>query len=269
MPLVFAQNEVTVSGHSYADVAGESYEFPARYLNLIRPGEQFVYYRGRRTKSGGRSLQVYFGCGIVDEIIPSGDRYRCSVTNYQPFDPPVPFKDGDRYLEPKANATEHVGFYFQVGVRPIDQVAFDAICEVGLGIPNTEPKYATASDAQKVDDLAMTLALGEAARRWPGADVRRMPHNNPGFDIEVRQSGGDIHYIEVKGTRASEPRFFISAGEVAYSRAHVGSYSIWIYHSMDLEQQTAKFAEHDGAVVGDHFELRPVQFFGRLKQPQS
>ena len=102
MPLVFTQNEVTLSGHLYADVIGETYEFPSRYLRLIRSGEQFLYYRGRRRKAG-RGNQEYFGCGIVAEVFPSGDRYQCSIADYHPFDPPVPFKSGDRYREPEAN----------------------------------------------------------------------------------------------------------------------------------------------------------------------
>lgn len=44
----------------------------------------------------------------------------------------VDFKDGDRYREPEANNRKSVGFYFQVGVREIDQVAFDEICRAGL-----------------------------------------------------------------------------------------------------------------------------------------
>ena len=43
MPLVLTQNEATESGHAYADVLGESYEYPTRYRNRIREGERFVY----------------------------------------------------------------------------------------------------------------------------------------------------------------------------------------------------------------------------------
>lgn len=264
MPLVFTQNEVTLTGIEYADVVGEVYEYPARYRNIIEPGEQFVYYRGRR-RTAATGPQVYFGSGIVNEISAGGDLFRCSITNYQPFDPPVPFKDGDRYLEPAANTSSQVGFYFQAGVRPIDQVAFDAICEAGLGKPRRAPGYADTAQARQVDEAAMTLALAEAARRWPEAEVRRMPHNNPGFDIEIRHRTGANHFIEVKGTRAPEPRFFISAGEVAYSHAHPECYSIWIFHSMDLDSGAAELVEHDGPVAETRFELQPLQYLGRAK----
>lgn len=48
MPLVFAQNEVSLSEIDYADDLGKSYEYPSRYRKLIQTGERFVYYRGRR-----------------------------------------------------------------------------------------------------------------------------------------------------------------------------------------------------------------------------
>ncbi|MGH3726502.1 MAG: DUF3883 domain-containing protein [Mycobacterium sp.] len=263
MPLVFTQNEVNLSGVEYADVVGEVYEYPARYRNLIRPGEQFVYYRGRR-RSVGTGPQVYFGSGIVNKISTVGDLLRCSITNYQAFDRPVPFKDGDHYLEPAANDSTQVGFYFQAGVRHIDQQAFGMICKVGLGESPRAPSYADAVQARQVDELAMTLALAEASRRWPDAEIRRMPHNNPGFDIEILHQTGAIQYIEVKGTRASEPRFFITAGEVAYSHAHPDKFSIWIYHSMNLYSRAAALIEHDGPVAETSFELQPLQYLGRF-----
>lgn len=267
MPLVFTQNEVTLSGNQYADVLGEIYEFPTRYNKIIEPGQQFVYYRGRR-RTVGSGPQVYFGSGIVNEVSETGGGlYRCSITNYQPFEPPVPFREGDRYLEPAANTTSQVGLYFRPGVRVIDQEAFDAICDAGLGKPSKPPKtpgYADPAAALLVDDIAMTLALSEAAQRWPAAEIRRMPHNNPGFDIEIRHGDGTVHYIEVKGTRAGEPRFFITAGEVAYSIAHAARYSMWIFHSMDLENGTAALVEHDGPVSDTSFELQPIQYLGRF-----
>ena len=53
MPLVLTQNELTESGHDYADRLGVEYEYPTRYRNLVRTGERFVYYRGRKRAAGG------------------------------------------------------------------------------------------------------------------------------------------------------------------------------------------------------------------------
>jgi hypothetical protein len=135
MPLVFAQNEVNVSDNSYADVLGESYEYPARYRNAIQPGERFVYYRGGRRTTGSREVPVYLGAGTVGDVTEVGDRFRCTIHNYTPFEDPVPFKDADgKYLEPEANNRKAVGFYFEPGVRTIDEDAYHAICKAGTSV---------------------------------------------------------------------------------------------------------------------------------------
>lgn len=264
MPLVLTQNEVNLSDLEYADVLGETYEYPARYRTLILPGEQFVYYRGRRRADGSTTTPAYLGTGVISRVSQIGDRYRCTITNYQPFDAPVGFKDGQTYREPAANSRKAVGFYFQVGVRALDQAAFDAICRAGLPEPSSPVRhYAAPKTAVEVDEVAMALATTEAQKRYPGDIVVRMPHNNPGFDIEVRRNGEIIHYIEVKGTQSNEPRFFISTGEVAHSRRHSDKYSIWIFHSISLTIQTGVMVAHDGAVTEADFELEPIQYFGR------
>jgi hypothetical protein len=132
MPLVFAQNEASLSDLSYADVFGESYEYPARYTSLILPGESFVYYRGGRRTHGPRVTPVYLGAGTVGDVTEVGGRWRCSIRDFKQFGSPVPFKDANgRYREPEANNRKAVGFYYQTGVRAIDQDAYDAICRAG------------------------------------------------------------------------------------------------------------------------------------------
>lgn len=276
MPLIFSQNEKSLNDRGYADVLGEVYEFPKDYKGEVKPGEQLIYYRGRRTAGGKSKLQVYLGAGLVGDVYPVGDRFQCLVTDYQPFEPPLFFKDGDKYREPRANKRKadgkSIGLFFKNGVRTIDQDAFDAICAAGLPAPPLPPTHAPKADQNyadpagiiEVDEIAMELAVKEALARWPKHEVRQMPHNNPGFDIEIRKAGAAVHYIEVKGTRARYPRFFISAGEVGHSVRFAHCYSLWIFHSLDTTTRTATLAEHDGAVTESHFDLRVKQYFGRL-----
>ena len=40
-----------------------------------------------------------------------------------------------------------------------------------------------------IDAVAMEIALRQAVIDFPGAEVTAMPHNNPGFDILVSQTG--------------------------------------------------------------------------------
>lgn len=274
MPLAITQNEVNLSEHSYADVLGETYEYPSKYKSLIQPGEQIVYYRGKRRISGGDVTPSYLGVALVSDVQLAGDLWRCSITDFRPFDPPLPFKTADHYLEPAANSAEYKGLYFQDAVRLLDQTAFDAICESGLGSnargdndeptvsPNAAAAYANPTLVEEVDELAMQLAMSEAEGRWPSSMVIRMPHNNPGFDIEVRHIDGDINFVEVKGTQAPTPKFFTSAGEVAFSKSRAENYSIWIFHTMNLKQRTATLVDFNGAVEESVFDLQPVQYRG-------
>src|SRR5262245_34385291 len=98
MPLVFAENEATESGITYEDRTGIAYQYPTMYQRMIHPGERFVYYKGRKTKGGGRAPQIYFGTGIVGEVRPDvvlPSRLVCDVLDFAPFLRPLPFKDHD------------------------------------------------------------------------------------------------------------------------------------------------------------------------------
>lgn len=140
MPVVLTQNEVTESGHDYGDVLGVSYEYPRRYRDLIRTGERFVYYRGRRTKQGPNRPQMYLGSGVIGAINPSrtSGLLVCQIENYRPFVPPVFFKADDGYLESAANAYgSKAGLYFRAGVRPIPEREYLNIVQAGARSSNS------------------------------------------------------------------------------------------------------------------------------------
>ena len=73
--LVLAENEVTVSEeHDWSDVTGVRYNYPNSYVNRIRSGLPFVYYRGVRRKGGklntlDQVLLVIFGKTLVSKLI--------------------------------------------------------------------------------------------------------------------------------------------------------------------------------------------------------
>lgn len=133
MPLVLTQNEESESGHEYDDVLGVCYEYPKRYQRLIRPGERFVYYRGRRKRGGGTQLQVYLGVGTIGAVAKSRrDRLKCSIEDFEEFKSPVPFKIDGRYLEAGAQAYgRRAGLHYRQGVRQIDQATWDHIRALG------------------------------------------------------------------------------------------------------------------------------------------
>ncbi len=135
MPLILTQNEVTVSGHVYADELGLSYEYPKRYRSRIVDGERFIYYRGRRSASGGTRPQAYLGHGRVGEVGAAPDgRLRCAIEAFVPFPSPLFFKTADGYLEPAANAYGgRAGLYFRTGVRVVPRPVYDRIVALGTG----------------------------------------------------------------------------------------------------------------------------------------
>lgn len=83
MPLIFAENEESESGIRYEDRTGISYQFPAIYRKTIQPGERFIYYRGRKKRGGGRAPQVYFGVGVVGDVMSEDNgRFACRVLGH-------------------------------------------------------------------------------------------------------------------------------------------------------------------------------------------
>ncbi len=273
MPVVLTQNEVTESGHDYGDVLGVSYEYPTTYAGIVRAGERFVYYRGRRRRGGGTGPQAYLGVGAIGSIRPSQSDERllvCSVEDYRPFVEPVPFRDSDGYLERAANEHSHPGLFFRRGVRAVPGADYDRILQLGFGglegpVTRAEDApsaaYASPETARLVDEIAMSLAESEARRRFPEADVRRMPHNNPGFDIHVVSRDRE-RFLEVKGTTRADPHFFLSEGERRFSILHAADYALWVFYAIDLGERRGQLAERNGAISIAQHRLTPRQWAG-------
>lgn len=280
VPLVLTQNEATESGHEYADVLGQSYEYPRRYRNQVIQGERFVYYRGRRTATGATQPQVYLGTGVIGPITDSSatGRLTCEIADYRPFPVPLSFKNGDEYRETAAEAYEpgRKGLYFRTGVRVIDEANFEEIVAAGWnGSPPLEPVppavvshgYASPELIRLVDNIAMDLAVAEAKRRWQDASVVRMPHSNPGFDLRIEQHGQADHFVEVKGTTRSSPMFFVSEGERVFAATHASRYCFWVFFQIDTDARTGFLASHEGALVEPNVQISPKQWVGTLSAP--
>jgi hypothetical protein len=277
MPLVLTQNDISVADIDYADVLGKVYEYPARYRKLIQPGESFVYYRGRRRAGGSSQTPSYLGCGTVGNVTDPGERLRCNIQNYQPFSRPVPFKSGDFYREPEANSRTAIGFFYQVGVRPIDQSAFDEICEVGLDhlartkMASTNARNAGTSSTKRTSDtdealhkLAMDLAMAEAQKEWPDAMLFRAPAGRQ-FSLAVRIAKGKTRHVAVRATTESTPVVRLNANDVSFSKSHAADYSLWVFYDVDLDRGTAKFVGHDGIITDEDVDLEAALHGGEMR----
>lgn len=280
MPLVFAENEETESGITYQDRTGISYQYPKMYRRIIRPGERFVYYRGRRKRGGGRAPQVYFGVGLVGNTAQDPDhqdRLICDVLDYQPFPTVVAFKGIDgRYLETGA---ERRG-YFQRGVRVISDddlrrileaaqtpgtppVAMDEESDAPANVPLNRLTYASPETSIAVENFAVRIALEELRRRYHGREAEPQPRNNPGFDILVTTVGDSREnlYVEVKGTERKFPQFFATEGELQFSRRHPDEFRLVVVYGIDLDTGGYKVFWHEGPIKDDAgFRLKPVQW---------
>jgi hypothetical protein len=271
MPLVLTQNDATVEGHDYRDVLGVSYEYPTRYRSLIRSGERFVYYRGRRTSVGPDQPQAYFGAGIIGTITPAPNgRLRCSIEDYRPFSEPLPFRHGEDYYEKRAAGRgSQTGLHFRQGARALTEAEYSAIIrdagDTTDGTISDEdyPGYASARTAAAVEAVSVALAVEEAGRRFRGAEVQPMPHANPGYDILIGLDG-DVRYIEVKGTLGQRARFFMSEGERRFSEANGDRYSLWVYCEVDLDARTGRLVERSGELSRTDVLLAPHQWRGEI-----
>jgi len=271
MPLIFAENEITESGVNYADRTGIQYQYPKRlYKNIIKPGERFIYYRGRRTFQSSRSPQVYFGTGVVGDVHDDpADRARllCDIVDYQLFKEPVPFKFGDDdYLE---SGGKRKG-YFQRGVRRISERNFQRVLTLAelpatqteshrRGTGQTGHFYADPETARLVDEYAIQAAQCYLAAEYPDGQIEVMARNNPGFDILVTQENR-VHYVEVKGTQRSVPKFFMSDGELRFSKENSGNYQLLVFYQIDLEEKNHKTFSWVGMITNAEFHLAPTQW---------
>jgi hypothetical protein len=286
VPLRLTISEATLSGHNYDDVLGVRYEFPLRYRNLVREGERFVYYRGRRQLLGGVQPQAYLGTGIVGNVHASTrdpQRLVCEIEDWLPFVEPLYFKDATgNYYEPGG---KQGGYYWQVGVRLLAEGTYERILlDAGAlereraSAKTTEAEssrvfagtaYPSAEHRQAIDDYAMNVALRYATQAWRSEPVSRQPHNNRGFDIRVGAPTRVVRYVEVKGTALPVPRFFMSEGERLFSTRAASKYTLLIIYAIDLKQAAHKLLRHDGSVTNQRFTLTPYQWSSEARVAEA
>lgn len=270
MPLILSENEDTESGIRYEDQTGISYQYPKMYRGQMRPGERFIYYRGRKRLGGGRQPQIYFGAGIIGKVeadTSDPSRLRCAILDYRPFPQVVPFKIGKGDYFEKGGSRRG---YFQRGVRNISEDEFEAIISAGKSenaLPSTSTSaaviggkfYASQETIVKIERYALEVALAELKKMNPLAVITEQARNNPGFDVLVSKDG-ITRYVEVKGTARSVPQFLISQGEMEFSVRNAPSYSLMIVYDIDLMRQTHKLHRHEGAIDETRFGVRPLQW---------
>jgi len=283
MPLVFAENEETESGITYEDRTGIAYQYPPMYQRLICPGERFVYYKGRRTRGGGRAPQVYFGTGIVGEVRSDPaqtNRLVCDVLDFIPFLQPVPFKDrGGDYLETGAGRRG----YFQRGVREVSENDFQKIIRAAQGpalgangekvaldrLKRENDISPTSRDGEAAaSEFAIKIAVREIEHRYPGRRIQVQPRINPGFSILI-PAPPQVLYVGVKGTDRNIPHIRMSEGELRFARLYASSFSLVIVWNIVRASGGCDVFWHEGELSERRFNLRPVEWVCDFKGARS
>lgn len=280
--LVLTANRAPKSGHRYDDQTGVSYEFPPRYRRSILPGRPFIYYRGRE---GDRGPQ-YFGCGLVGDVRRSENAglLRCDILDYRPFDRIVAFKDsaGD-YLEPGGGKRQH----YRAGVRAIPEEAFETILRLGTdgsmegqgqaaravsegdNSSRRRPRhaqYAPVDISREIEEFAIDRAVEWLQRQFAGCRTEVMPRNNPGYDLRLLNGEGVVlRFVEVKGTSAGTPSFFISEGERRFSITEGHRFILIVVWAIDLRTGESRVSTCPGPVGEPSATLLPRQFLGTLR----
>jgi hypothetical protein len=118
-------------------------------------------------------------------------------------------------------------------------------------------------DTTLVEEFSVTRAVREAQEWLPNAQIETKAHNYPGFDLVATEDGKVVRYIEVKGTRATEPVFHLTETERRFSAENADLYTLLVIWAIDLTRGTYRLARHDGEVaIGP--VLQPVRYSGRL-----
>ena len=108
-----------------------------------------------------------------------------------------------------------------------------------------------ATDTARTERLAVDAVL--AVERALGRDPDEKPHNHKGYDIETRDSDGNLVSIEVKGRVAGASDFVVTASEVFAGLNKAGHHILALVEVADDERTTVRYL-HD-------------PFTGRMTEP--
>lgn len=130
MPVVIVENDKS----KWDDVTGAVYHFPKNYRSKLEEGDQAIYYKARIRDKIYASKRPYFGphyfakarIGKIyaDRRNDDGASFAL-IKNYTPFESPVPFKVGRKYLETVIG--DRPANYWRNSVRPISQIDYGVI----------------------------------------------------------------------------------------------------------------------------------------------
>lgn len=130
MYAVIVENDIS----QWDDKAGVHYHFPHRYRNILMPGTNVVYYKGKMRSKVFKNIRMhtephYFGIGIIDvvqkDVHSRKNDFYATIKNYVRFTFPVLAKNDNQFLEEIPESLKNN--YWRFGVRKINKEVFERI----------------------------------------------------------------------------------------------------------------------------------------------
>lgn len=128
MPVVLSQR-TWHDDPKYLDREGVIYHYPRQYRGRINDFDRFIYYRPA-TGASEEERSTYIGHGVLGISIEDwakADHYFVDIGWYEPFDHPVPLRQGVIFVETESATAPQ----FQSAARPIRETAYYRILMLG------------------------------------------------------------------------------------------------------------------------------------------
>ena len=127
--------------------------------------------------------------------------------------------------------------------------------------PGRNHSYPNNQTSKKVDEFAMNAAMHQVSCKYPNKEIEQMGQTNAGYDIEVKENGKIVVYVEVKGTTKSKPTFYMTEYERIFSENNAEQYLLLIVYNINLNTGKFHLASYPGDVnVNNKFKFKPVQW---------
>jgi putative restriction endonuclease len=162
----------TKPSSGYDDEVAQRYHFPNRYREVVDAtvGDWVVL---RRPRADGGNL-AYFAIARVTRVDPDSsapNRAYARLSDFLPFDAPVPWTAQGRYAEEALRGLPRpqVGVFLRGrSVRPLTDADFLAIASIGLRDtvdPVNAQRYGLSPDAPEIDAFRGNLSIEERTRK--------------------------------------------------------------------------------------------------------
>lgn len=144
----------------YLDREGVIYHYPRQYRGRINDFDRFIYYRPA-TGASEQERSTYIGHGVLGMSIEDwakAGHYFVDIGWYEPFDRPVPLRQGSIFVETESATTPQ----FQSAARSIRETAYYRILMLGGVLAGRE--FAPPATTETVSATGYSPLVVEAPR---------------------------------------------------------------------------------------------------------